>query len=296
MKKPIFTGASVAIVTPFREDGAIDYDRFAQLIEFQIAGGTNSITVCGTTGESATMTDEEHKECIRFCVEQVAGRIPVIAGTGSNDTAYALQLSQYAQSVGADGLLLVTPYYNKTSQAGLVAHYRYLADRLEIPMIVYNVPSRTGVSFTAESYARLAAHPLINGVKEASGNFSLIAQTRALCGDELNIWSGNDDQVVPIIALGGQGVISVVSNVAPKVMADMCKLALAGDFAGATKLQLEYLDLANDLFLEVNPIPVKAAVGMMGLCSSSVRMPLCDMSEGPRAKLEASLRRHGLIG
>ena len=295
MKKPVFTGTSVAIVTPFKEDYTVDYAKLEELIEFQIAGGTNCITICGTTGEASALDDEEHKECIRFCVEKVAGRVPVIAGTGSNDTAYSLQLSQYAEGVGADALLQVTPYYNKTPQAGLIRHFTYLADRVNIPMILYNVPSRTGMSITADTYYELSKHPMINGVKEASGDFSLIAHTRHLCGDELNIWSGNDDQVIPILSLGGKGVISVVANVAPELMAGMCRRYFEGDHKGAAETQTDYYDLMHNLFIEVNPIPVKTAMGLMDLCSPLLRLPLCEMGGANKATLEKTLRRTGLL-
>lgn len=295
MKKPVFRGASVAIVTPFNENFSVNYEKLAELIEFQIANGTSAITICGTTGEASTLGDEEHRECIRFCVEKVAGRVPVIAGTGSNDTLYSLELSKYAKEVGANALLSVTPYYNKTTQAGLIKHFTYVADRVDLPMIVYNVPSRTGISFNARTYAELAKHPNINGVKEASGNFSLIAETAHLCGDEFNIWSGNDDQVVAMMALGAKGVISVASNVAPRLMADMTAAALAGDFKKAGKLQTDAFPLCNDLFLEVNPIPVKTAMNMMGFGVGSLRMPLCEMGSANAAALAATLRNFGLI-
>ena len=295
MKKPVFTGASVAIVTPFHDDYSVDYAKLEELIEMQIAGGTNCITICGTTGEAAALTDAEHKECIRFCVKVVNSRIPVIAGTGSNDTAYSLQLSLFAEDVGADALLQVTPYYNKTTQAGLIRHFTYLADLVHVPMILYNVPSRTGMSFHADTYYELSKHPMINGVKEASGDFSLIAHTRHLCGDDLNIWSGNDDQVVPILALGGKGVVSVVSNVAPRLMSDLCSKFFAGDLESAAKLQIENYDLMHNLFLEVNPIPVKTAMGMMGLCSPLMRLPLCEMGAANKETLAQTLRSMGLL-
>lgn len=294
-KVPVFTGSSVAIVTPFNSDFSVDYAKLAELIEFQIAGGTSCITICGTTGEASALTDEEHKECIRFCVEQVAGRVKVLAGTGSNDTAYAIQLSQYAASVGVDALLQVTPYYNKTTQAGLIKHFTAVADAVSVPIILYNVPSRTGLAIAPETYKALSAHPRINGVKEASGNFTAIAHTVALCGGELNIWSGNDDQVVPILALGGRGVISVAANIAPSLVADMCARFFAGDVAGAAKIQTEYFDFMNGLFTEVNPIPVKTAMGMLGMCSPLMRMPLCEMGEANADKLAAMLRRYGFL-
>ncbi|MBQ1223953.1 MAG: 4-hydroxy-tetrahydrodipicolinate synthase [Oscillospiraceae bacterium] len=295
MKKPVFTGACVAIVTPFLPNGEVDFDTLGNLIEFQIAKGTDAITICGTTGEKSTLADGEHKECIEYCVKKVAGRVPVIAGTGGNDTRYSLSLCQHAESVGADALLCVTPYYNKASQKGLIKHFEYLADNVNIPIILYNVPSRTGMTIAPATYAELAKHPNINGTKEASGDFSLVAKIRAACGDELNVWSGNDDQIVPMMALGAKGVISVLSNVVPDVVANMTHAALAGDFAAAAKLQLEYLRLANDLFLEVNPIPVKTALGMMGLCSPDLRLPLCEMGDATAKTLHDTLAAYGLL-
>ena len=295
MKTPVFTGASVAIVTPFR-NGKVDYEKFAELIEFQIAGGTDCICVCGTTGEAATQTMDEHKEVIRFAVKQVAGRAKVLAGTGSNCTMTALELSLDAQEAGADALLVVTPYYNKTTQRGLIQHYTYLADRVNIPIICYNVPSRTGMTFTAQTYAELARHPMINGVKEASGNFDLVVHTRLLCGDNFNIWSGEDGQVVPMMALGGKGVISVVSNVAPKLMVDMTHLALEGKFDEAAKIQIEQVaPLADALFMETNPIPVKEAMNLMGMDVGELRMPLFPMSDENREKLRSALKKANLL-
>lgn len=293
MKKPVFTGANVAIVTPLNENG-IDFERLGNLIEFQIAGGINAITICGTTGESSTLSHEEHCEAIEYCVKKVAGRVPVIAGTGSNDTAYALELSKFAESVNVDGLLMVTPYYNKTTQRGLVKHYTYLADRLNTPIILYNVPSRTGVSFTADTYVELSKHPLINGVKEASGNFSLMADMLSRCGDDLNMWSGNDDQTVPMLALGAKGVISVFANVLPGVMADICKLFFEGKVSESNKLALSHLDLMNKLFIEVNPIPVKAALKLMGLDNGYLRMPLCEISDSNMAILKKAMEDAGV--
>lgn len=295
MKTPVFTGACVAIVTPFTENG-IDFDKLGELIEMQIAGGTDCICICGTTGEASTQTVEEHKECIRYCVEKVAGRCKVIAGTGSNCTRTALDLSLFAESCGVDGLLVVTPYYNKTTQKGLIQHYTYLADRLHTPIICYNVPSRTGMTFTAATYAELAKHPMINGVKEASGNFDLIAHTRCLCGDEFNIWSGEDAQVVPLMAMGGKGVISVVSNVAPELMVEMTHLALEGKFAEAAAIQCEkVVPLADAMFMETNPIPVKEALNLMGKEVGILRMPLCEMTEEHRATLKTALEKAGLL-
>ena len=294
MHNPVFTGACVAIVTPFTDDNKVDFDQFGQLIERQIAAGTDAICVCGTTGESATMSLEEHMETVEYCIKKVAGRVKVIAGAGSNDTAAALMLSQHVEAAGADALLLVTPYYNKATQMGLIKHYEYIADRVHTPIILYNVPSRTGCSFTAATYQQLAKHPNICGVKEASGNFGLILETRRLCGDDFYIWSGNDDQVVPMMSLGTKGVISVVSNVLPEVMVKMSHLCLEGNFEEAAKMQIEYSDLCNALFMEVNPIPVKAAMELMGLCSGNIRLPLCEMTPEHHAALRETLSAYGI--
>ncbi len=293
MKTPVFTGANVAIITPFNEDG-IDFDRFGKLIDFQIEKGINAITVCGTTGESATLSHEEHCKVIEYSVKKVAGRVPVIAGTGSNDTSYALELSQFAESCGVDGLLMVTPYYNKTTQSGLIKHYTYVADRVSKPIILYSVPSRTGVSFKADTYAELSKHENINGIKEASGDFSLVAETLSKCGDNMFIWSGNDDQVVPLMSLGAVGVISVTANIVPDVVAKMCKFCLEGDFKSAAKLQLEYFDITDSLFCEVNPIPVKTALKLMGYDNGLLRMPLCEMAPANLERLKKSLENIGI--
>ena len=295
MRTPVFTGSCVAIATPFDANGNINYDAFGRLIDAQIAGGVDAICVCGTTGESATMTIREHIAAVDYCVERVNHRVKVIAGAGSNDTSAAVYLSLHAQDSGADALLHVTPYYNKCSQPGLVKHYEYIADRVELPIILYNVPSRTGVSFTAESYKILSENPKINGVKEASGNFSLLAHTRFLCGDDFYIWSGNDDQVVPMMSLGAKGVISVASNIIPEVMVKMTHLCLENDFEAASKLQIQYMDLIDALFCEVNPIPVKAALNLMGMEAGTLRLPLCDISEKNLAVLRASMERMGLL-
>lgn len=295
MKTPVFTGACVAIVTPFTEAG-IDYEKLGELIEWQIAAGTDCICICGTTGESATMTEQEHKDVIRFCCEKVNHRCKVLAGTGSNCTATALEFSLFAEACGADGLLIVTPYYNKTTQEGLIAHYTYLADRVHTPIICYNVPSRTGMSFTAATYAALSKHPMINGVKEASGNFDLIAHTRMLCGDDFNIWSGEDGQVVPLMALGGKGVISVVSNVAPELMVKVSHLCLEGKFAEAADVQVNEVEpLSDALFMETNPIPVKTALNLMGKEVGVLRMPLCSMTPAHTEQLRAALEKAGLL-
>lgn len=294
MKEPIFTGSSVAIVTPFR-DGKVDFDKLAELIDFQIEGGTAAITICGTTGESATQTLEEHIATVDFCVKHVNHRVKVIAGTGSNDTMAAVMLSQEAEKSGADALLLVTPYYNKATQPGLIKHFTYIADRVNTPIILYNVPGRTGVSFTAATYKELSKHPMINGIKEASGSFSLLASTIAACGDEMNIWSGNDEEVVPMMSMGAKGVISVLANIAPRAVADMSQACLDGDYKKGAQLQLKYLDVIDKLFCEVNPIPVKAAMNLMGMEVGQCRLPLCDMAPENLEKLKAALLNAGLL-
>lgn len=295
MREPVFTGACPALVTPFDKNGAIDYDAFARQIDFQISSGVDAVCVCGTTGESATMSIREHIAAVEFCVKHVDHRVRVIAGAGSNDTSAAVYLSQHAQDSGADALLLVTPYYNKCSQAGLIKHYEYIADRVELPIILYNVPSRTGVSFTADTYQALAQNPKINGVKEASGNFSLLAHTRFLCGEDFYIWSGNDDQVVPMMSLGAKGVISVASNIIPEVMVKMSHLCLEDDFTAASKLQIEYMDLIDALFIEVNPIPIKAAMDLLGMGAGGLRLPLCDPSPAHLETLKAAMQRMKLL-
>ena len=292
MKNTIFTGSAVAIVTPMNEDGSINYDIFGELIEEQIAGGTDAIVVCGTTGESAAMTDDEHKECIRFCVEKTAKRVPVIAGTGSNDTAYAIQLSKEAEELGADALLLVTPYYNKTSQKGLVAHFSAIADSVNLPIILYNVPSRTGVNISIETYKELAKKENIVAVKEASGNISSIARVAA--ETDLVIYSGNDDQIVPIMSIGGKGIISVLANCMPRETHDIAAYCLNGDYAKAAELQLKLLEFANNLFIDVNPIPVKEAMNIMGKNVGQCRLPLVRMDDDKIAKLFASMEKLGL--
>lgn len=292
-KPTIFTGAAVAIVTPFTAQNTVDYAALEMLIERQIKNSTDAIVICGTTGESSTLTDDEHRECIRFCVEKVAGRVPVIAGTGSNDTDYAIELSKYACEVGADALLLVTPYYNKTSQRGLIRHFTAIADASTKPIILYNVPSRTGVNIAASTYVELAKHERIVAAKEASGNISAIAQLAA--ENVLDIYSGNDDQIVPILSLGGKGVISVLSNVIPQETHDICQLWFDGKTAESAELQLKYLKLANSLFCDVNPIPVKTAMGLMGLCRDDMRLPLCAMDEKGIEGLRQVLTEYGVI-
>ncbi|MDE7289570.1 MAG: 4-hydroxy-tetrahydrodipicolinate synthase [Oscillospiraceae bacterium] len=295
MKNTVFTGAGVAIVTPMNADGSINYDEFGRIIDFQIDNGTDAIVVCGTTGESATMTDEEHVECIRYCVDRVNKRVPVIAGTGSNDTKYAVDLSVEAEKLGADALLVVTPYYNKTSQRGLIAHFTAIADSVNIPIILYNVPSRTGVNITLDTYDVLANHKNIVAVKEASGNISAIAKIVEKCGDRLDVYSGNDDQIVPIMSLGGKGVISVLSNVCPKEAHDIAQLCLDNNFAEAAKLQIKYLELCNNLFIDVNPIPVKEAMNIIGFKAGECRLPLLKMEQSKIDVLTASMEKLGLI-
>lgn len=293
-KTTIFTGAAVAIVTPFKNN-QVDYESLAALIERQIENSTDAIVICGTTGESSTLTDEEHKECIRFCVEKTAGRVPVIAGTGSNDTDYAIALSKYACEVGADALLLVTPYYNKATPKGLIKHFTAIADATDKPIILYNVPSRTGVNISLPVYKELAKHDRIVAAKEASGNISAVAALAEACGNSLDIYSGNDDQIVPILSLGGKGVISVLSNVIPKDTHDIVALWNEGKTKESLALQLKYLDLINALFCEVNPVPVKTAMGLMGLCADEMRLPLCEMEENNKERLATALRNHGII-
>ena len=295
MKNTVFTGAGVAIITPMNDDGTVNYAALGELIEMQIAGGTDAIIICGTTGESSTLTDDEHRECIRYTIEKVNKRIPVIAGTGSNDTAYAIELSKDAEAMGADGLLVVTPYYNKTSQRGLVAHYTAIADAVNIPIILYNVPSRTGVNISLDTYKALAEHKNIAAAKEASGNISAIAKLIAECGDKLDVYSGNDDQILPVLSLGGKGVISVLSNVAPKQTHDMVMHYLNGDTKAATKLQLDAIELISALFCEVNPIPVKTALNEMGYAVGPCVAPLCEMEPKNLETLRTALKNYGLL-
>ena len=293
LKTPLFKGSCTAIVTPFTENG-IDYDRLAKNIDFQYENGTTAVVVCGTTGENPTHSEDEHNELVRFTVQASRGRMKVIAGVGSNNTRTALKYAQNARYAGADGILMVTPYYNKSTQKGLIEHFSYVADRVEIPMILYNVPSRTGISISAETYKVLSRHPNINGIKEASGDFSLIAKVRSLCGDDLYIWSGNDDNTVPMMALGALGVISVASNIVPAVTAKLCALCLEGDFTAATELYGKYAKLFSALFIETNPIPVKAAMKLMDMDSGLLRLPLVEIGEENLAKLTAVMRDCGL--
>jgi 4-hydroxy-tetrahydrodipicolinate synthase len=294
MKNTIFEGAGTAIVTPLNEKG-VDFESFGRLIDWQIEEGADSIVVAGTTGEGSTLTDEEHREVISYCVKRVANRVPVIAGTGSNDTAYAISLTQFACDAGVDGVLLVTPYYNKATQNGLIKSFVAVADAATKPCFLYNVPSRTGCNLLPKTIAALADHPRITAVKEASGNISQIVETAALCGDKIDIYSGNDDQIVPILSLGGKGVISVLSNIMPKETSRMCRLFFEGDVAGSAALQLKYLPLINALFCEVNPIPVKAAVAAMGFGENYLRLPLTPMEPEHEAVLFALMREQNLI-
>ncbi|MBR5253248.1 MAG: 4-hydroxy-tetrahydrodipicolinate synthase [Clostridia bacterium] len=293
MKNTIFTGAATAIITPLTEKG-IEFDKLGEMIEWQIAEGIDALVVTGTTGEGSTLTDEEHKAVIKYSVEKVAGRVPVIAGTGSNDTAYAVDLTKYACEVGADAMLLVTPYYNKATQQGLIKSFEIVADASTKPCILYNVPGRTGCNLTPASCAVLAKHPNIVAIKEASGNISQIAQIAHLCGDDIDIYSGNDDQIIPVMSLGGKGVISVLSNILPKETSEMCHKYLDGDTAGALKMQLDYLPLIDALFCEVNPIPVKAACAAMGWCENYLRLPLTPMEADHEATLLSLMRKAGI--
>ncbi|MBQ4559031.1 MAG: 4-hydroxy-tetrahydrodipicolinate synthase [Tyzzerella sp.] len=292
----IFTGSGVAIVTPFHADGSINYDKLEELVDFHCNNGTDSIVICGTTGESATMTEAEHIECIRRTVEFTKGRIPVVAGAGSNATFTAIELSKEAEEVGADGLLLVTPYYNKCTQAGLAAHYTAVAKEVKIPIIMYNVPSRTGVNILPETAASLVKNvDNIVGIKEASGNISQIAKMMSLTDGKIDLYSGNDDQIVPLMSLGGLGVISVLANIAPQETHDICEKYLTGDVKGSAELQLRALPLINELFSEVNPIPVKKAMQLMGIDAGPLRMPLTELTEGNTEKLAKAMKEFGLI-
>ena len=293
MKNTIFTGAAIAIITPLNENG-IDFDAFGRLIEWQIAEGIDAIVAAGTTGEGSTLTDEEHKSVIKFCVEKVAGRVPVIAGTGSNDIAYAISLTKYACEAGADAMLLVTPYYNKATQNGLIKSFTAVADASTKPCILYNVPSRTGCNITPQTCAVLANHPNIVAIKEASGNISQVAEISRLCGDKLDIYSGNDDQIVPVMSLGGKGVISVLSNLLPRETSQMCHSYLEGNTKASLDMQLKYLPLIDSLFCEVNPIPVKAAMAAMGYCENYLRLPLTEMEDKNQQKLLADMREAGV--
>ena len=293
MKKTVFTGAASAIITPFTADG-VDYDAFGRLIDFQIENGINAIVAAGTTGEGSTLTDREHEDVIAFCAKRIAGRVPLVAGTGSNDTAHAIERTKTACGAGADAVLLVTPYYNKTTQRGLIASFTAIANESSVPCILYNVPSRTGMNMLPETLAELAKHERITGVKEACGNLSQIAKERLLCGDSLDIYSGCDDQVVPTMSLGGKGLISVVANILPAETAEICARFFRGDVQGAAELQLKLLQLMNQLMIETNPIPAKAACAAMGFGENRVRLPLVPMEESNRLKLLEMMREMGL--
>lgn len=295
MKNPIFTGAAVAIITPMNADGSVNYEEFAKFIDFQIENGTDAIVVCGTTGESSTLKVVEHNEAIKWCVKYVNHRIPVIAGTGSNSTACAIDISKEACEAGADALLLVTPYYNKTSQRGLIAHYTAIHDATNLPIILYNVPSRTGLNIAPETAYELSKLPRINGIKEASGNLEQVEKIRELCGDELNIWSGNDDQIYDLMERGAKGVISVLSNICPKETHDIAQKYLDGDKAGSKAMMDKYLKLAKAMFVDVNPIPVKEAVSLIGFNAGPCRLPLVEMDENNKAYVKSTMEEYGLL-
>ena len=291
--KKLFEGSGVALVTPFK-DGEVNYEKMGDLIEWHIENKTDAIIVCGTTGESATMTDKERKSTIKFVVDKVNKRIPVIAGSGSNNTAYSIELSKYCQEVGADGLLIVTPYYNKATQNGLIKHYTAIADSVDLPIILYNVPGRTGVNITPTTVEKLSKIENIVAIKEASGNISQVAEIARLCGEDFAIYSGNDDQIVPILSLGGIGVISVLANVLPKETHDIVEKYLSGDVEESRKLQLRLNELVNSLFIEVNPIPVKAAMNLMGMEAGELRLPLTDISEQNLEVLKNNMVKAGI--
>ena len=294
MREPLFTGSGVAIVTPFTNE-TVNFAALGRLLDFQLQNGTDAVIVCGTTGEATTMSYHERMRTIEFCVERVDGRVPVIAGSGSNATETAVTLSRDAERAGADGLLVVTPYYNKASQKGLIRHYTAIADAVDRPVILYDVPSRTGVTIAPETYAELAKHPNINGVKEAGGNFSNIQKTWNLCPADFSIWSGNDDETAAICMLGGRGVISVVANVLPAQMHRLTELCLANDYAAAGELQLELKDFCDAMFCDVNPIPVKTALNLMGWEAGPLRLPLCEPDEAVTARIRRALERYGLL-
>ena len=292
-KTSIFEGAATAVITPLTEKG-VDYAAFEKLLKWQVAQGIDALVICGTTGEGSTLSDKEHREVLQFAMDTVGGQVPLIAGTGSNDCAYAIDLTKFACDIGYDAMLIVSPYYNKTTQKGLVAMFTAIADASTKPIILYNVPSRTGVNIEPATYAQLADHPMIYAIKEAGGNISKIVETAALVGDKLDIYSGNDDQIVPILACGGKGVISVLSNVVPAETSLMCKKFFAGDVAGAMEMQKKYLPLTNALFCEVNPIPVKAAMAAMGYCENYLRLPLVPMEKAHEQVLLQCMRDVGV--
>lgn len=295
MKKRIFTGAATALITPMNEDGSVNFDRLSTLVDEQIKGGIDALVICGTTGEKSTLNYDEHVKVIETAAKANGGRVPLIAGTGSNDTVYSVGLCADAEKAGADAFLMVTPYYNKTSQRGLVAHYNYIADRVNKPIILYNVPSRTGVAIKPETYKELSKHPNIVATKEANGDLSSVAKTRYLCGDDLDIYSGNDDQVVPMMSLGGIGVISVMSNILPRVMHEICAEYLSGNTQKSAELQIKYTGLMNALFSDVNPIPVKAAMNLLGMNAGPCRLPLYPMDKNALENLKEKLKECGYL-
>lgn len=295
MKKRIFTGAATALITPMNSDGSVNFKRLETLVEEQIEGGIDALIICGTTGEKSTLNYEEHVKVIETAARANAGRVPLIAGTGSNDTVYSVGLCADAEKMGADAFLMVTPYYNKTSQRGLVAHYNYIADRVSKPIILYNVPSRTGVTIQPETYKELSHHPNIVAVKEANGDIASVARTRYLCGDDLDIYTGNDDQIVPTLSLGGIGVISVLSNILPGEVHKICAEYFAGNTEKAAKMQIKYSGLISALFSDVNPVPVKAAMDLMGLDAGPCRLPLYKMSDSALENLKAKLAECGCL-
>lgn len=288
MKQVLFHGAATAVVTPFC-NGEVDYESLKKLLDLQADGGISAIVVCGTTGEAATLSEKEKLSLYEFCTEYCRGRMKVICGVGSNNTAKALELAKRAQSMNADGVMMVTPYYNKTSQEGLVRHFFHVADGIDLPVVVYNVPSRTGISINPETYIRLSEHPNINGAKEASGNLAQFARTKALCGNKLHFWSGNDSDTVAMMSLGAKGVISVASNMLPDSVSRLCQLCLQGDFQSAAALNEKLSDIFTTLFIEVNPVPIKYALNYLGICSKELRLPLCGMADTTRLKLIASI-------
>lgn len=294
MKKRIFTGAATALITPMNQDGSVNFERLKTLVDEQINGGIDALVICGTTGEKSTLRYDEHVKVIRVASETANGRVPIIAGTGSNDTVYSVELCDDAEKAGADAFLMVTPYYNKASQAGLVAHYNYIADRVNKPIILYNVPSRTGVAIKPETYKELSKHPNIVATKEANGDLSSVAQTKYLCGDDLDIYSGNDDQIVPIMSLGGIGVISVLSNILPKEVHDICNDYLSKDTNKSMNAQIKYTGLINALFSDVNPVPVKTAMNILGMDAGPFRQPLYPMNESAVENLKSKLLECGL--
>lgn len=295
MKKELFTGSAVALVTPMHADGSINYDTLGKLVDYHLQNGTDAIVACATTGESPVLSHEEHCKVVEFIVKRVAKKIPVIASSGSNNTAYALELSKDLQSVGADGLLMITPYYNKTSQVGFVKHFTYIADRVDLPIILYNIPSRTGCNIMPETYFELSKHPNIVGTKEANGDLAAAAKTAALCGKNLAIYSGEDNLTLPILSIGGKGVISTSANIIPKVMSDICHLYFQGNEKESRQLFLKYLDVMNTLFIDVNPMPVKAAMNMAGWDCGKCRLPLTEISKENEAKLRQTLQKYGLL-